>query len=200
MGTRGCYGFRINKHDKVTYNPFDSYPKELGYKLMCFVAQTQVSAMERIARRIKLVDRNSIPPRDLIVKYKKYADLSVSEQKYEDWYCLLRKTQGDLGVYRDDLEHMIDDSEFLDDSLFCEWAYIINLDTSQLEAYRGFNKNPSANGRYAHESVENSKGYFGVELIKEIELTKIDEDNITNYIRELESITGYGVSTTRNPK
>lgn len=39
---------------------------------------------------------------------------------------------------------MIDDSEFLNDSLFCEWTYIINLDNEQFEVYRGFNKDPSA--------------------------------------------------------
>lgn len=31
---------------------------------------------------------------------------------------------------------MIDNVSFLQDSLFCEWGYVINLDTNVLEIYR----------------------------------------------------------------
>lgn len=71
----------------------------------------------------------------------------MSGMRYEDWYCLLRNTQGDLRHYHKGIEHMIDSQEFLADSLFCEWAYIMNLDDQQFEVYRGFNKNPNARGR-----------------------------------------------------
>ena len=35
-----------------------------------------------------------------------------------------------------------DDINFAADSLFCEWAYVIDLDKSTFEAYVGFNKEP----------------------------------------------------------
>lgn len=56
---------------------------------------------------------------------------------------------------------------FLHDSLFCEYAYIINLDTGMLEFYTGFNQDPDAKGRYAKFSCDD---YNGVVLKQEIPL------------------------------
>ena len=68
---------------------------------------------------------------------------------------------------------------FLYDSLFCEYAYIINLDTKKLEFYKGFNKNPNARGRYANKyAFENDKRYCGVALVKQIPLSKIFKGKI----------------------
>ena len=63
---------------------------------------------------------------------------------------------------------------FMKSSLFNEWSYVINLDDGVLEVYRGFNKSPSAAGRYA--SLPSEKccgGYFGVALVKSIPLNEL---------------------------
>lgn len=74
---------------------------------------------------------------------------------------------------------MIDSHEFLADSLFCEWAYIINLDNYSFEVHRGFNKSPDEAGRYSGLQIENSDGYHGVKLISEIPLVNLKEKYIT---------------------
>lgn len=84
-------------------------------------------------------------------------------------------------------ENFADSSDFLADSLFCEWAYIINLDTKMLEFYQGFNNDEKANGRYANKGkyeCSNGTVYYGVSLKKEIPLIsfyhgkmKIVDDN-----------------------
>lgn len=188
MGTRGAYGFRIDNIDKVIYNHFDSYPDELGRNVMNYISKTDLTAMKEVAADIQLVERSSTPSRELIRKYRKYADLSVSRQKYEDWYCLLRKVQGDLFAFHTGLRHMPDNREFLADSLFCEWAYILNLDSERLECYTGFNKDPSAKGRYASQSIERGSGYYGVALLKEIALPDITGGGIDAYVSELEKL------------
>lgn len=68
--------------------------------------------------------------------------------------------------------------EFLKDSLFCEYAYIINLDTNKLEIYKGFNQHENADGRYAKECVDKEKRYFGVRLFEEIDLKDCFAGNI----------------------
>lgn len=65
-----------------------------------------------------------------------------------------------------------DRQDFLGDSLFCEHAYIINLDTNMLEYYKGFNKNLDALGRYANKKESNSE-YYGVKLEMKIPLQDI---------------------------
>ena len=79
-------------------------------------------------------------------------------------------------------------NSFLYDSLFCEYAYIINLDERVLEIYRGFNKDPNANGRYAKFKDEEDSVYYGVVLIQTISLEecfngnwKVDNDD--NFIK-----------------
>lgn len=156
---------------------------------MDYVAQTPLEKMKKAAARIVLVDLNSTPSTKLIQKCKKYADLGVSEQRYEDWYCLLRKTQGDLFPYNNDLQHMIDYSDFLRDSLFCEWAYMINLDNGQFETYKGLNKDRLARGRYANQPVDDNLGYRGVALIKEIPLVEIRTESIDGLVNELEGLS-----------
>ena len=64
-------------------------------------------------------------------------------------------------------------NSFLHDSLFCEFAYIVNLDKEVLEFYIGFNKNPQADGRYASFYSEPDSVYCGVKLVKEIPLSEL---------------------------
>ena len=37
---------------------------------------------------------------------------------------------------------------FIYDSLFCEWGYILNLDSEELEIYEGFQESEPVHGRY----------------------------------------------------
>jgi hypothetical protein len=74
---------------------------------------------------------------------------------------------------------MMDSSEFLADSLFCEWAYIINLDTEILEIYKGFQKKVGK-GRYAKMTdrskfVNCDSDYFGVSLVGELNLVDVND-------------------------
>ena len=70
-----------------------------------------------------------------------------------------------------------DFASFMHDSLFCEWAYIINVDTGMLEIYKGFNHNDHAEGRYVLPGIKRDwnvdEPYYGVALVKEIPLEDI---------------------------
>lgn len=162
MGTRGLYGFRKNGEDKLTYNHFDSYPDWLGRKVVEFCKETSIEEMNKIFDKIVLVDENVKPTRTQILECIKYYDNSVSTQSVEDWYCLLRDAQGNLNAYKDGLEYMIDNQEFIKDSLFCEFAYIINLDTNCLEFYLGFQKEPCPLNRYGGD---NDRGYYPCKMV-----------------------------------
>jgi hypothetical protein len=71
----------------------------------------------------------------------------------QGWYDLLRSDQGDLEAYAE-IGLMIDSASFIKDSLFCEWAYIINLDRGVLEVYRGFQTKKPKKNRYALSKEE----------------------------------------------
>ena len=167
MSTRGCYGFRKNGIDKITYNHYDSYPDWLGRHIASFCKETSIDEMNEIFDKIVLVDERSIPNADQIKECIEYFDGSVSRQSEEDWYCLLRNAQGNLNVYKNGLRYMIDSHDFISDSLFCEYAYIINLDTKKLEFWKGFQEKPDKNNRYGTES---DRGYYPCKMVKSYSL------------------------------
>jgi hypothetical protein len=171
MGTRGFIGFVIDGEEKITYNHFDSYPEGLGMEMLTWLraileAEKQspkVVDWQAYVRNLKMVDSNSTPTQAQISELTPWSDTSVSEQSLDDWYCLLRKTQGDPGAILA-AGYAIDSSDFPSDSLMCEWGYIIDVDTETFEVYEGFQKEPHHCGRFAHRppvDMERQIGLFG---------------------------------------
>ena len=160
MGTRGLYGFRKNGVDKLTYNHWDSYPDCLGHDVVEFCKSTSIKEMNEIFDRIVLVEEDGTPTKKQIVECMEFYDEGVGTGRVDDWYCLLRESQGDLNAYKNGLKYMIDNGEFIKDSLFCEYAYIINLDTNCLEFWVGFQKEPREGNRYGMETHDNMDKYY----------------------------------------
>lgn len=174
MGTRGAYGFYKNGVTKVTYNHFDSYPSGLGKEVLKFIKETSIEKMNEIFDSIILVDEDEAPTSEQVKEVTEV--LKLGEEFYDtskrqiDWYSLLRPVQGDLTAYAKGLRYMIDNAEFLKNSLFCEWAYIINLDDNTFEIYRGLQKKPQKNRYYTEEDIS---GYYNVALVAKIPIRTI---------------------------
>lgn len=140
MGTRGAYGFIKNKEMKVSYNHFDSYLEGLGNNMVDFVKNTSKEQLNKIYDEIILVKENEKPNKkqnEEITKFlEKYSlENCIKEEnfgnKQRDWYYLLRNCQGEPNLFKEGLRYMTDDKEFLEDNLFCEYAYLIDLDNDK---------------------------------------------------------------------
>lgn len=185
MGTRGLYGIRKNGIDKATYNHWDSYPEALGKDIVKFCKNNGIEKLDKFFNLIELVDSESNPTDEQIVECMSagYVDISVSEQSIDDWYCLLRGLQGNFKAYQKFIDnnarvYMKDDITFIEDSLFCEYAYIINLDDNVLEFYKGFQQEPQNGNRYGTESTyEGHDGtkYYPCKLIKTFPLGELND-------------------------
>jgi hypothetical protein len=177
MGTRGAIGFVVDGQEKIAYNQFDSYPDGVGLAVATFCAAHPAEEITRIARAIQIIDSSVPPTSEQKRECAAFTNLRVSNQSDDDWYCLLREAQGELEPYAQGLRYMSDNKAFLADSLFCEYAYIVNCDTGKLEFYKGFNQDPKATGRYAalKRADERDSGYFGVKLVKEYPLSDIKD-------------------------
>lgn len=141
MSTRGAFGFIKNKEYKVHYNHFDSYLEGKGQDVVEFVKNTPIENMNKIFDNIVLVNQTDLPNESQIKEVNKILKENGLENKYEqehfgstklDWYYLLNPTQGNLELYNKGLKYMTNDKEFLNDSLFCEFAYLIDLDQNKL--------------------------------------------------------------------
>lgn len=181
MGTRGCYGFRKNGADKLTYNHFDSYPDCLGHTMVKFCKATSISELNEIFDKLILVNESAKPTAEQIKECKQYYDGNVSRKTVEDWYCLLRNAQGDLDAYKNGLKYMIDNCGFIKDSLWCEYAYIINLDTEELEFWVGDQDKPDIYNRYG---VERDGNYYPCKMMASYPLATIslNEYSIQDFV------------------
>lgn len=190
MGTRGAFGVRVNGQDKLTYNHFDSYPEGLGKTIVrdiqAEIAESGGFEGWRVkAATLRAVQEGEKPTPEDIERLKDQADLQVGEQSLDDWYCLLRKNQGELASMLT-LGVFIDNHRFMGDSLFCEWAYVVNLDNGTLECYRGFQEKQHNRGRYAIMDTKETVGektFYPVALIGCFPLHKVTEADMEQLAR-----------------
>ena len=189
MGTRGSVGFILNGQYKASYNHFDSYPTGLGQDMADFVnkvnAEDGWGKFKKEAKKVKLVISAKKPTKAQIEKYIGFSNIGVGSGSVEDWYCLLRETQGAVSlekIYEGTLSHMIDSVNFIKDSLFCEWAYIINLDEMTFDIYQGFQKSPDPKNIFGQT---NEDGYYPCKRIVSIPLDRVINES---YMGKLEKL------------
>jgi len=173
---------RVDESDKLSYCHFDSYPSGLGLQVLSAarVIADNMETFRQRARDMRVVVEKEVATHEDIAHYSEWADTSVSSGEISDWYVLLRKMQGKL---LDNLASliMLDAADFILDSLFCEFGYIVNFDTCKLEFYAGQAVRPHDNGRYGQVSPGGcpwrDHKYYGVPLVHEFDLQALPTDD-----------------------
>lgn len=184
MSTRGIMGFRVGGKDYLTYNHSDSYPSCLGRSMgeFCKKIRSTPDGIQRIAekiRKIRLVSDNGgkdAPTEADVKRLKKHSNMNVSGRSLTEWYVLLRALQGDPQATID-AGVMTDDRDFMNDSLFCEWAYVVDFDDQTLEVYQGFQEKRHKKGRYAKSRASDS-GYYPVALFAVFGMHTVTPDEV----------------------
>lgn len=187
MGTRGSVGFIYKGEVKLSYNHNDSYPDGLGADLLDLIVKINKEngwqQFKDNAEKLKHIE-GEVTDSELIEKYKKYSNLNVSEQKLSDPYCLFREIQGAEWLdemYKGDLEHYILDNRFIKESLFCEYAYVVDLDSMKFEFYNGFQHKPQVGNRFGQELVEE---YYPCRLMGVFNLFDIKSEDAASELVE----------------
>lgn len=130
---------------------------------------------------VEEIDEKVPPTKEVQDRYisLRYYNSNVSNQSPTDWYCLLRNIQGIdtfSEIIKGNLKHISNNADFFKDSLFCEWGYLINLDTMKFEVYRGFQKSPQEGNRFGQEKIKQDYEYYPCALVTEFPLNSIPED------------------------
>lgn len=71
---------------------------------------------------------------------------------------------------------LIDQIDFAKESLFCEYAYVIDLDDNVLEVYQGFNKEPLPDSARFTGTSRDSSEYQAVKLVASFPLGNLPEN------------------------
>lgn len=184
MGTRSASGVIIDGEQKISYNHFDGYPQGVGQQIVdelrtAIAGLGLAGALLRWrgqARAMRMVDANQNPFAHEIGFY----DLTASDvSSGKDWYSHLRDDHGSI-LARLNRGVATDERLFVADSLFCEWAYILDLDQAVLEVYQGFQRQPHDRGRFAdmphHVGTNRSVTYYPVALERSFPLIELPAD------------------------
>jgi hypothetical protein len=183
-------GFVVDGTEKLTYNHCDSYPGWLGTRTLAWLRTLTGPKLGEARDKVKaivLVDEETPLTPEQKQAMARFANPTVGAQgitntEVHDWYQLLRGAQGDWQAYLD-CGYMIDGHNFALDSLFCEWAYIVDFDKAVLEVYRGFQEAKHSDGRFAdrepylpeHRATRGVE-YWPIRLIQTYSLERLPTD------------------------
>lgn len=187
MSTRGLFGFRKSGVDKAVYSHSDSYPEWLGENFTKLLVRN-ADKLPDIYEKIITVDVNSKPTEEQkkICKDMGWYNRSVSCMNDDDWYCLLYGLQ-DIESFQKAVDEGVpvfieNYISFIRDSLFCEYAYIYDLDSESLEFYIGFQKVPDENNIYGQRENE---GYFPCRLAHVFPLDVLKTEKTTHIVQKM---------------
>jgi hypothetical protein len=186
------------------YGQWDHYPSGQGLAILSFCKRNLRTRKQRAefaekVRRCGFISDAEVHERWASCGAKPDSEFvsvdiaAVFNQKYPS---LSRDTGGKiLDLILAGETRLTDSKEFIHDSLFCEWAYCVNLDTGMLEVYKGFQKAPHDKGRYSGHVPEpetypngsTAPMYFACALVAEFPLGKLPSK--ARFLAELEPAT-----------
>lgn len=187
MGTRYLtMVVKDNKTKVAQYGQFDGYLDGAGKEILNFLRRTNIDHFKESLDKVsfftekelddnwaKFAKSNKIDPKE------RFVDFRIIE-KYNLIYPQLNREMG-CGV----LQHILDskeevkfrnDEEFAKDSLFCEYAYVIDLDRNVFEVYTGFNKELIGAGSRFFYLQDESEEYKPVTMIAYFDFDKLPSD------------------------
>lgn len=148
MGTRNLTMVIEQEKPKVAqYGQWDGYPEGQGLTVLEFLHNCDLNVFREKLQKLRFVSGEEIK--------KIYEDagaepdsewitMEVANKVKSQYPALSRDTAADVlqMIYDGEVTELKDSREFIADSLFCEWAYVIDLDKNTFEVYQGFNTQP----------------------------------------------------------
>jgi len=166
MGTRSLTMVILNGETKVAqYGQWDGHPETQGVKIYNFLKKHRKENYKTFKE--VLTNNVSFISKDELFKLNEKVEQDKPHSKEENHILnfLSRDHGGNIldviMEHKDEKIQLADASDFGYDGLFCEWAYVIDLDRNQLEIHKGF---------FEGEMDPNERFYPSQEKIEEHDL------------------------------
>lgn len=182
MGTRNLTMVISNGKTKVAqYGQWDGYPEGQGKTILEFLREANLKTFKSKVDKLNWLTDEQIDELDKDGKaYENHPYLSrdcggqiLSAITYGK--MTINEGMGKRKAVKVNVVGLVDSSDFAGDSLFCEWAYVIDLDKETFEVYKGFNTSPVPKGeRFTDlpQEKDNDK-YYPVRHLKTYSLNKL---------------------------
>jgi len=141
MGTRHLIQVVVDGQVKIAqYGQWDGYPMGQGRGIAAFLRTADLDAFADAARQTRFISAAEL--KAITDKYAPGAggwmDKDQTDRLTADYPELVRDTGSDvLDLVLNGKRELADQSAFLQDTLFCEWAYVVNLDTDTVKVIHG---------------------------------------------------------------
>ena len=143
MGTRNLTAVFVDGEYKVAqYGQWDGYPEGQGMTCLTFARNFLVNKADREAFADKLRACSWITQEEI-----DNINNQIRSDGIKKWALIWPELSRDTGAEILELVAKSENGlklqnniEFAADSLFCEWAWVIDLDAGTFEGYRGFNQ------------------------------------------------------------
>lgn len=197
MGTRHLtIVVKDNGYKVAQYGQWDGYPGGQGLDILRFLQKSDISLFKKQLNNAKFISGDAADK--LISKAyneanSKYpTDFMKREQHINDSIPTIVRDTGSkiLNIIYEstNVVKLCNSIEFATNSLFCEWAYLINIDDNTLEVYKGFNKEKLPENdrfKYLEKNMKDTYSYYPIKKIKTYKLDKLpSEDKFLKDLKE----------------
>jgi len=194
MGTRNLTMVIEGEKPVVAqYGQWDGYPSGQGMTALEFLRS---KSLKKFKKKLKLVRFATEEDEGEVKSFMEsigvtdgWMDMNQAG-KYHQKYPLLTRDNGAqiLQMIQDNNEpiFLTDSSGFAKDSLFCEWAYVIDLDNNTFEVFEGFNQSALDEGERFHGDKSEDSEYFPVRGVKIYPLDNLPTK--TQFLKDLETV------------
>lgn len=198
MGTRNLTAVMAGGIYKVAqYGQWDGYPSGQGAVILDFLLNHEnVAKLRNSMANVRFLDPEGVD-KEFVDSYTANAPewSSDPDNRTEDQKVWFRNfITRDLcakvlhNIIENDGEIILTNAiAFAGDSLMCEYAYVIDLDSDAFEIYEGFNEQPITEGRFTSgdKGLESSSDYGPVKLVKSYSLNSLPD--LDTFVSDLES-------------
>lgn len=186
MGTRHLIAIQLDGELQVAqYGQWDGYPEGQGSSLAkSVVGLKEEGKLDLLKERVRasemctdLEHLNDEFAAQIKALDKKVSELPVAERYGDEGrkiqieaYCAegsVLHLSRDVGyhiltvlVERPDVVQTVDSTSFAGDGLFCEWAYVVDLDAEAIEVYEGYQPKGSVEDRERFAAYREESGDY----------------------------------------
>lgn len=170
------------------YGQWDGYPSGQGLSILNFLQSDQLVAFKENLPKCSWISEDDIAKYWSEFGVNIRENGSVSYEIYNKFSAKHPQLSRDTGAdvlkiiaSAPDGVKLRNDYGFSRDSLFCEWAYVIDFDKNTFEVYQGFNDKPLDKSERFYSEVltqySSNNTYYPVKLLTSFDLSNLPSED-----------------------